>query len=252
MDFLPVPGLTVLFGRCEVSNGQFRRYRPGYHEGQISSEALADAVPVVWLTWHEAKGFCEWLTHTDRKAGLIGSRDFYRLPLDWEWSVAVGLDESRDGSPKDKDEKMPGIYPWGTCWPPPPGAGNFADEARRLQSYPMFEFFFIEEYVDGFALSAPIGTSETNRLGLCEMGGNATEWCEDFYDGNGGDKVMRGASCGRHLAQELQSSFRYPAAAEDRDVFAGFRCVLVFADQEQPGTTAPPSPTKDAPPTGRP
>ena len=55
----------------------------------------------------------------------------FRLPTDEEWSLAVGLEQEEGATPKEKDSKITGVYPWGTEWPPPDGAGNYADVATR-------------------------------------------------------------------------------------------------------------------------
>ena len=34
---------------------------------------------------------------------------------------------------------------------------------------------------DGYAFTSPVGTFRQNSLGLCDMGGNAWQWCEDEY-----------------------------------------------------------------------
>jgi len=38
----------------------------------------------------------------------------------------VGLNNKVASTPKDKSGKVADVYPWGTQWPPPKGAGNFA------------------------------------------------------------------------------------------------------------------------------
>ena len=47
--------------------------------------------PAISLNLNEAKAFCDWLTVQDRKAGLIGIHDRYRVPTDHEWSCAAGF-----------------------------------------------------------------------------------------------------------------------------------------------------------------
>ena len=55
--------------------------------------------------------------------------------LEWvraddEWSVAVGLPEEPGQIPHDKSGRIRNVFPWGTEWPPPADAGNYADEIR--------------------------------------------------------------------------------------------------------------------------
>ena len=61
----------------------------------------------------------------------------YRLPTDAEWSIAVGLDHETGDTPKDKNEKIKGVYPWGTQWPPPQGAGNYSGEESMILKHPV-------------------------------------------------------------------------------------------------------------------
>ena len=136
----------------------------------------------------------------------------------------MGLNESRGGTPKDKDEKTPGVYPWGTQWPPPRGAGNYADAtAKRSFS----GWTVIEGYDDGFATTSPVGSFAANRYGLYDMGGNVWQWCEDFYDGQSGSRVLRGASWSLFASRDLLSSSRFYATADSRYVSVGFRVVVV-------------------------
>ena len=67
----------------------------------------------------------------------------------------MGLNESRGGTPKDKDMKIKDVYPWGTQWPPPRGAGNY-DKSLNVDSY---------DY------TSPVGSFGANRFVLHDMGG---------------------------------------------------------------------------------
>jgi len=182
--------------------------------------------PVTCVSYQDAKAFCQWLTRKERGEGKLGASQGYRLLMDWEWSVAVGLNEPLSGTPKDKDEKIKGVYPWGTEWPPPPRAGNYAGEESRVADTPS-GWPVIEGYNDTFARTSPVGSFAANQLGLHDLGGNVWERCEDYYDGQSGFRMLRGASWGSDDPAFLLSSDRNDGPAGGRSDGIGFRCVLV-------------------------
>src|SRR4051812_44274160 len=109
---------AAIRGKRLGETGAIRFFRS--HEG--------DDHPVVCVSWVDAVAFCAWLTKTERAAGRINWVQSYRLPRDHEWSVAVGLGSREDAGapPNESNGKIQGVYPWGTTWPPPSTAGNFA------------------------------------------------------------------------------------------------------------------------------
>ena len=79
------------------------------------------------------------------------------------------------------------VYPWGTAWPPPPGAGNYTGEETGSD-------VAIRGYDDGFAWTSPVGSFAPNKFGLYDMGGNVWQWCMDTWNPESKAKVLRGAS----------------------------------------------------------
>lgn len=241
MKFVPVvnykDGRKVLFSIWETRRQDYAVYaakNSGVDESWRNEQYKGvpvgheDAHPVVNVSWEEAKSYCAWLTQVERAAGRIGLKDEYRLPTDMEWSYAVGIGEREDGSasPKDKDGKIADEYPWGPSFPPPSGSGNYADRESKVTN---ITDDCIGNYDDGYATSAPVGLFEPNVIGLYDLGGNVWEWCQDEYDGERGDRVLRGGSWWDSTPLHLLSSYRGYNSPGFRCPYYGFRCVLVVS-----------------------
>lgn len=225
MRFVPVPGTEALFSVWETRNRDYRAFKPTHNSGSFENHGLNDDdQPAVMVSWDDARAFCEWLTREERQRGAISSRRAYRLPLDWEWSVAVGLNEPRGGLPVEKDGKTPGVFPWGAQWPPPKGAANLWDHTFA-STFPGRGG--LEGYDDGFAVSAPVGSFAPNRLGLHDLGGNVEEWCEDWYDTTQLYRVLRGGTWNSGDPDEgVLSSSRMFINSDHAFMLGGFRVVL--------------------------
>jgi formylglycine-generating enzyme required for sulfatase activity len=98
-------------GQCEVTNAQFERFR----KRRRPPESQADNQPVMYVTWHDAVQYCDWLSRKERR--------HYRLPTEAEWEYAAR------GGLEQKD------YPWGDA----PAQGRAAVgllQTRPVGSYP--------------------------------------------------------------------------------------------------------------------
>ena len=181
--------------------------------------------PVVRVSWYDAQAFCKWLTEKERRENLLEENQRYRLPTDLEWSVAAGLTKETGATPEQRDGKFRDVFPWGKQWPPPAGAGNYADQSAKLPRGK-----WIEGFTDGFPQTAPVGSFAANANGIFDMGGNVWEWCEEGYKGDGHARdwgVLRGGSWANGARGELLTSYRNVVDRGERDVIYGFRCVLV-------------------------
>lgn len=169
-------------------------------EGPASSIAERDTFPVVQVSHNDAAAYAAW-------AGG-------RLPteVEWEYAAATGLPDAAD--------TRSGAYD--------------ADGKPRANSWQGF-FPVMDEGLDGFRGSAPVGCFPPDRLGLYDMIGNVWEWTNTPYDTphaytiKGGSFLCAKNFCGR---------FR-PAARQGQDVdfssnHIGFRIV-----HERPRTSAP-------------
>jgi len=110
--------------------------------------------PVVCVSWEDAKAYCE-------HCGLS-------LPTEAQWEYAARGGDGRE-------------HVWGNEWPPPAGAGNFADLTAKGK-FP--QWTVIAGYDDGYAETSPVGSFAANPYAVYDLAGNVWEWCGDWYDPN--------------------------------------------------------------------
>jgi formylglycine-generating enzyme required for sulfatase activity len=217
MKFVPVSGTDVQFCIWETRVKDYAAYAAANAGVDESWKNFGrgfkqeDTHPVVNVSWNDAQAFCEWLTKKEMAAGKIKAGQKYRLPTDAEWSVAVGLGKEKGNTPEEKQSGIKDVYPWGKEWPPPVGAGNYAERLK----------------VDNFEYTSPAGSFASNKDGLHDMGGNVWEWCEDKYSPTSAYRVLRGACWGNRSPVLLLSSCRLYGTPGYRNDCIGFRCVLV-------------------------
>lgn len=221
----------------EVSNAQFRVFRPTHKSGIILKNSLdVDNYPVVQVSWADAVAYCNWLSEQEglplayRNGELVQPiTRGYRLPSEAEWEYAARFAGGRNLK-----------YPWGNQMPPTGAAGNFADvSAKRLLTQTL------DQYVDRYPVAAPTGRFDPNALGIYDLGGNVSEWTHDRYgeavfgDGveidpfgpaEGSAHVVRGSSWAHALITELRLSWR--DAASDPRYDLGFRVVRYAEDPQ--------------------
>jgi len=86
----------------------------------------------------------------------------------------------------------------------------------------------MEGYVDGFPSTAPVMSFRPNKFGLYDMGGNAWEWINDWWNAAKMERVLRGASFASYNRNGILSSNRYPLPPTSRSGNGyGFRIVMV-------------------------
>jgi len=170
-------------GKYDITNAQFRKFRPHHDSGKYEGLTLnGDMQPVVNVSWYDAVAFAKWLSE---KTGHT-----YRLPTEaeWEFAARAGTKTSRFWG-NDSDEACK--------------YANVADITAKKR-WPRWTTFSCE---DGYAVSAPVGSFKPNGYGLYDMLGNVWQWTEDVYDsaaytklpkndpvyeGSGEYRVMRG------------------------------------------------------------
>jgi uncharacterized caspase-like protein/formylglycine-generating enzyme required for sulfatase activity len=250
MRFVPLAGTKVLFSVWDTRVQDFKAFvkstgydatggmdsigkdgweqlgatwkEPGFSQGPTH--------PVVGVNWNDAEEFCKWLTKRERSAGNLPRNREYRLPRDEEWSDAVGLKNEEGMTPEEQSGKI-NLYPWDIpqerdkSWPPPSGAGNYAGEEAKIGNWPA-GWPVIAGYKDGYPRTSPVGSFEANFCGLYDMGGNVWQWCENWYNAQEQDHVLRGASWYDDDRDILLASYRHNRAPDCRNAYIGFRCVV--------------------------
>lgn len=211
-------------GACEVTNAQYEQFDPAHRalRGKLGF-STGDDEAVVFVDWHEATKFCQWLSNTE------GTH--YRLPTEAEWEYAC-----RAGTTT--------AYQWGD--EPDKGHGwcNAADLTGKRTFKKWWDTF---PWSDGYVFTAPVGWFKPNAWGLSDMHGNVWEWCSDWYEKGyyarspredpagpttGQYRVLRGGSWD-HSPAPLRSANRFSLQTvprtfdEDlwnRGSIIGFRC----------------------------
>jgi formylglycine-generating enzyme required for sulfatase activity len=208
---------TYYMARYPVTVAQFRAFvgESGYEaQGPWESWSGPDNHPVVAVTWHDARGYCEWLTEHLRAwpetpeplAKLLREEGWQvRLPTEAEWEKAARGSDGR-------------IFPWGHEIDPE--RANCADT--------------------GIGSTSAVGCfpGGASPYGVLEMSGNVLEWChslgrpypykqEDGREdsGAGGGRVLRGGSLDDSL-RLVRCACRYWNLPYVRLRYYGFRiCV---------------------------
>ncbi len=189
--------------------------------------------PVAGVSADDARAFCRWLTEKERKAGLIQPYHKYRLPKDKEWSAMAGVTDEHGENPGDRDGSVPGKFPWGKEWPPPPGTGNFSDTSAGENGAAT-----IPGYDDKFPKTAPVGMFEPLENGLYDIAGNVWEWVDETYLPTSRNLTARGGGWDVSERENLYVTYRNavsPTLTRNNPYgfnLYGFRCVLVNENEE--------------------
>ena len=207
-------------GAFEVTNAQYEKFDPSHRSlrGKLGFSKDDDEA-VVFVNWHDASRFCQWLS---KKEGKV-----YRLPTEAEWEFAARAGTTThfytgDTLPEQFLKNAPqSLYPPATYPPPTP-------------------------------VPTVVGQTPPNAWGLYDIHGNVEEWTHDWYGpyehGEQSDPVGRAAGDfrvtrgGSHSTQAyfLRSENRMGTLPDDQHGLIGFRVVVGAMPKTKPLPAPPP------------
>ena len=238
---------TFFISEHEVTNGEFRKFRKEHNSGMEYGYSLNEKdQPVTSVTWDDAAAYLNWLSEkdgltpayikeNDRMVAVAPVPSGYRLPTEAEWAfVARYQGGTVSGG-------VPMKFPWGEDRYPKDKCGNFADTSAK-NNLPLI----INNYNDGYKVTAPVGQYPANGLGIYDLGGNVSEWCHDLYDiqsvfsnrvltdptgpASGKYHVVRGSSWRHGSITELRLTYRDYTDKGRNDI--GFRIARYEDDKK--------------------
>jgi formylglycine-generating enzyme required for sulfatase activity len=175
-----------------------------------------DNLPVVNVSWNDAKAYADWLSQRTGKT--------YRLPSEAEFEYALrGGTTSRywwgDGAPTRQVENLT-------------GSGDRSRSGRR------WSHSFRGDR-DGYWGPAPVMSFAANPFGLYDINGNVSEWVQDCWHDNyirapNDGSAWLNPGCRAHLVRggswgstpdQVNSAYRQGANGDVRSGRVGFRVV---------------------------
>jgi formylglycine-generating enzyme required for sulfatase activity len=213
----PTPEFYI--ARYPVTVAQFRAFveTTGFEIGDGDALRDPDSRPVRWMSWHEARAYCEWLNEMLATSPVLEGIGVARLVRDGPWRMALPSElewekAARGGLPD-------AVYSWGDT--PDPDRANYDDSGIRDTS--------------------TVGCFPANGFGLHDTIGNVWEWTrslwvpypykaddpnrEDLDEGNNKLRVVRSGSWSYDRGF-VRCAYRKESHPDEGYFVVGFRVVL--------------------------
>ena len=213
----PTPEFYI--ARYPVTVAQFRAFVEAteFEIGDADALRDPDSRPVRWVSWHEARAYCEWLNEMLATSPVLEGIAVARLVREGPWRMALPSElewekAARGGLPD-------AVYSWGDT--PDPDRANYDDS--------------------GIVDTSTVGCFPANGFGLHDTIGNVWEWTrslwvaypykpddpsrEDLDAGNDESRVVRGGSW--YVSRDYaRCAYRVGLPPDSRSDDIGFRVVL--------------------------
>ncbi len=223
LSFVWIEPLKLFVGRTEISNRQYRSFKPDHSSGAHNGLSLdMESQPVVNVSWNDAKDFCEWLNKNF--SSINGKTYHYRLPTEKEWIAFATCGTGRE-------------FPF-EQWPPSEKFNYYGIENPEPQANKI-------PRKDKYRVAAPVREAGKNEWGLYGVGGNVWEWCEDADDSADKTRVVKGASWNDGNPYFLKCSYRRGWDKNYKSVLFGFR--VVAEETEGADTKSPETKNEEKP-----
>ncbi|HEV3298860.1 MAG TPA: formylglycine-generating enzyme family protein [Planctomycetaceae bacterium] len=195
-------------GQHEVTQAEWQRVMQTTPWSGKENVKEGDNHPATYVSWDDAKKFCDRLTESEHRGGRLPTDWAYSLPTEAQWEYACRGGAKSRFSFGDNDSEL-GNYAWSkeNAW----DAG--------------------EKYAHA------VGQKKANPWGLYDMHGNVWEWCRDWYadklsggadpqgPSEGSDRVNRGGGWS-YAAWNCRSANRSGNTPVLRSSDLGFRVAL--------------------------
>ena len=225
-------------GSYEVTMGQFCTYAEAtQHElpGELTQHldletpgsAYGDDYPASYVTWHDARAFCEWLSDKESRT--------YTLPTEAQWEYACRGGTTSRYISGDEPEDLESV-------------ANIADASHAtVAALPGVCVAWDDRHV----LTAPVGQFVPNAFGLYDVHGNVWEWCADWFSADyyaqsptndppgpttGKKRVVRGGAYSGYVGDHRSACRRWLTPSRAYRM-CGFRVVAAPLARSEVGNT---------------